>query len=49
MDSFTASYSNLRRYINYQTKIPNDAVRTDELLNYFNYDLVDQKTMKCFL
>lgn len=38
MDSFTASYSNLRRYINYQTKIPNDAVRTDELLNYFYYD-----------
>lgn len=38
MDSFTASYSNLRRYINYQTKIPNDAARTDELLNYFNYD-----------
>lgn len=38
MDSFAASYSNLRRYINYQTKIPNDAVRTDELLNYFNYD-----------
>lgn len=38
IDSFTASYSNLRRYINYQTKIPNDAVRTDELLNYFNYD-----------
>lgn len=38
MDSFTVSYSNLRRYINYQTKIPNDAVRTDELLNYFNYD-----------
>lgn len=38
MDSFTASYSNLRRYINYQAKIPNDAVRTDELLNYFNYD-----------
>lgn len=38
MDSFTASYSNLRRYINYQTKIPNDAVRTVELLNYFNYD-----------
>ena len=38
MDSFTASYSNLRRYVNYQTKIPNDAVRTDELLNYFNYD-----------
>lgn len=38
MDSFTASYSNLRRYINYQTKIPNDAVRTDELSNYFNYD-----------
>ena len=38
MDSFTASYSNLRRYINYKTKIPNDAVRTDELLNYFNYD-----------
>lgn len=48
MDSFTASYSNLRRYINYQTKIPNDAVRTDELLNYFNYDFGGPKNDEMF-
>ena len=48
MDSFTASYSNLRRYINYQTKIPNDAVRTDELLNYFNYDFGGQENDEMF-
>lgn len=48
MDSFTASYSNLRRYINYQTKIPNDAVRTDELLNYFNYDFGGTENDKMF-
>ena len=31
-----ASYSNVRRFINMQSMVPPDAVRTEELLNYFN-------------
>jgi Ca-activated chloride channel family protein len=31
-----ASYSNVRRFINAQSTVPPDAVRTEELLNYFN-------------
>ncbi len=31
-----ASYSNVRRFINMQSRVPPDAVRTEELLNYFN-------------
>ena len=33
-----ASYSNIRRFINMQMKVPRDAVRIEELLNYFNLD-----------
>ncbi len=33
-----ASYSNIRRFINMNTEVPVDAVRTEELLNYFNFD-----------
>lgn len=40
MDSFTASYSNLRRYIQSNWKIPTDVIKTDELINYFDYDFV---------
>jgi Ca-activated chloride channel family protein len=32
-----ASYSNVRRFINMDTKVPPDAVRIEELLNYFNF------------
>ena len=39
MDSFTASYSNLRRYINNGMNLPSDLIRTDELINYFSYDI----------
>lgn len=39
MDSFTASYSNLRRYINNEMNLPSDLIRTDELINYFSYDI----------
>lgn len=39
MDSFTASYSNLRRYINNSYALPADIIKTDELINYFSYDL----------
>lgn len=31
-----ASYSNIRRYINMDMKVPRDAVRIEEMLNYFN-------------
>lgn len=31
-----ASYSNIRRFLNMQSNVPPDAVRTEELLNYFN-------------
>lgn len=39
MDSFTAAYSNLRRFINERSKIPYETIKTDEMLNYFSYDL----------
>ncbi|MBK8844874.1 MAG: von Willebrand factor type A domain-containing protein [Saprospiraceae bacterium] len=31
-----ASYSNVRRFINMQSAVPPDAVRTEEMINYFN-------------
>lgn len=37
IDVDTASYSNMRRYINQGTLPPADAVRTEELINYFQY------------
>jgi Ca-activated chloride channel family protein len=33
-----ASYSNIRRFIHMQMKVPPDAVRIEEMLNYFNFD-----------
>lgn len=33
-----ASYSNIRRFLNMNTMIPPDAVRTEEVLNYFDFD-----------
>ena len=33
-----ASYSNVRRFINQENKVPPDAVRIDEMLNYFNFN-----------
>lgn len=39
IDTDTASYSNLRRYVlGYGTLPPNGAVRSEELINYFDYD-----------
>jgi Ca-activated chloride channel homolog len=35
-----ASYSNVRRFLNMNSTVPPDAVRTEELLNYFNYDYI---------
>lgn len=32
-----ASYSNIRRFINMNSSVPPDAVRVEEMLNYFNF------------
>ncbi len=36
-----ASYSNIRRFVNNRSTVPPDAVRTEELLNYFNLNNTD--------
>lgn len=33
-----ASYSNIRRFINMNSQVPEDAVRIEEMLNYFNFN-----------
>ena len=38
IDVDTASYSNIRRYLRANQLPPASAVRTEELINYFNYD-----------
>ena len=38
IDVDTASYSNVRRFINEGRLPPRDAVRIEELVNYFDYD-----------
>ena len=38
IDVDTASYSNVRRYLNDNQLPPRDAVRVEELINYFEYD-----------
>lgn len=38
IDVDAASYSNVRRFISSGTMPPADAVRIDELINYFHYD-----------
>ena len=41
IDTDTASYSNLRRFILNGTSIPDGSVRIEELLNYFDYQKSD--------
>lgn len=38
IDVDTASYANIRRFINQGQFPPKDAVRIEEMINYFNYD-----------
>lgn len=38
IDVDTASYSNLRRFLNSDQMPPQDAVRIEEMINYFHYD-----------
>ncbi len=43
-----ASYSNVRRFLNMGSTIPPDAVRIEELLNYFNFGYSDPPVDSCF-
>lgn len=38
IDVDTASYANVRGFLNSRTKPPKDAVRIEEMINYFTYD-----------
>ncbi len=38
IDVDNASYSNVRRFINLGQQVPEDAVRIEEMINYFKYD-----------
>ncbi|MCX2680387.1 von Willebrand factor type A domain-containing protein [Galbibacter sp. EGI 63066] len=43
IDVDKASYSNMRRMINNGEKIPKDAIKIEELINYFKYDYPQPK------
>ena len=44
-----ASYSNVRRFINMKSAVPPDAVRTEEMINYFNLHYREPKKGDIFL
>ncbi len=43
-----ASYSNVRRFLNMKSIVPPDAVRVEELLNYFNLHYKEPEKDACF-
>ncbi|HET9429668.1 MAG TPA: von Willebrand factor type A domain-containing protein, partial [Chitinophagaceae bacterium] len=43
-----ASYSNIRRFINMNTIVPPDAVRIEEMLNYFNLNYKEPAPQEVF-
>ncbi len=43
-----ASYSNVRRFINMHSAVPPDAVRTEEMINYFNLHYREPKNGEIF-
>jgi len=48
IDVDTASYSNVRRFINNGSLPPKDAVRVEEMINYFTYDYKEPEGDKPF-
>ena len=48
IDVDTASYSNVRRFINSGSLPPKDAVRVEEIINYFSYDYREPEGDKPF-
>lgn len=47
IDVDQASYSNVRRYLNNNMLPPKDAVRLEELINYFHYDFPQEESGPC--
>lgn len=47
-DVDTASYTNIRRFINNGENVPQGAVRIEEMLNYFSYDYPEPESGKAF-
>ncbi|MGZ3956049.1 MAG: YfbK domain-containing protein, partial [Flavisolibacter sp.] len=43
-----ASYSNVRRFLSMNTAVPPDAVRVEEMLNYFNFDYTEPPSNRTF-
>jgi Ca-activated chloride channel family protein len=43
-----ASYSNIRRFLNTKSIVPPDAVRIEEMLNYFNFNYSEPANKKTF-
>lgn len=43
-----ASYSNIRRFLNMNSTVPPDAIRTEELLNYFNLNYHEPEKNQVF-
>ena len=48
IDVDTASYSNIRRFVNEGSLPPKDAVRVEEMINYFTYDYAQPTDQKPF-
>ncbi len=48
IDVDKASYANIRRFINSGTKVPKDAVRIEEMINYFAYKYPQPQAGKPF-
>ena len=48
IDVDTASYSNVRRFLNEGQRPPADAVRIEELINYFRYDYAEPANGESF-
>ncbi len=49
IDVDKASYANIRRYLNNNSLPPKDAVRVEEMINYFNYDIALEKSIHPFV
>lgn len=43
-----AAYSNIRRFLSKEMNVPSDAVRTEEMLNYFSFDHPNKNTSSLF-
>lgn len=43
IDVDNASYTNIRRFLNYGQEVPKDAVRVEEMVNFFKYDYAQPK------